>query len=81
MVAARVFFLAACFNFRTSAGVHARRLDVLAIKYPPQFEKAALCSSKVTLKQGPRRAGLADLSRSFRDPGAATRRMEAGGCL
>jgi hypothetical protein len=31
MLDARVFFLAAAFNVRTSAAVHARRFDFLAI--------------------------------------------------
>jgi hypothetical protein len=31
MLAAGVFFLAAAFNMRTSAAVHARRFDLLAI--------------------------------------------------
>jgi hypothetical protein len=42
MLAARVFFLAAAFNVRTSDAVHARRFDFLAIQTSPKFKREAV---------------------------------------
>ena len=44
MLDARVFFLAAAFNVRTSAGDYERRFDFLAIKESPGWEEEGFLS-------------------------------------
>ena len=51
MLAARVFFLAAAFNVRTSDAVHARRFDFLAIQTSPGSGKKKCLYMKSTEKE------------------------------